>query len=409
MGRKKALTASQAHEPFELKPFCYYCEREFDSDKTLIQHQRTKHFNCAECGLKFDTVTGLRVHMLNAYKKTMKEVPNSIPGRENPDIVVHGMEGLPKGVIEEKTKKAFAEKVERDRAKEEETRERQKAQTVSKTGESRSEKKQTAQKSQRAEEASQPAAATQERQLAAFASNVSPVTPMTAPNIDGATSTTVATDHSATAHLPPAQRASCDPQGEVPSTAGGSQLSSAGMLGVSPRVAQLLSGEGAAGGGSEAALQSLVGYVVPVSLARLHPVALQVLATAGVLMPKGNSALDMSCSEARLQVPPQQVARQVAMRGQMPGIAPVTDLGVVACPPPIGMVPQPVCQVSGQLPMSTGPGTLIPAVVPPMGAATVSTLGAVGSMVNCIGGIMPLQHPGAALEPSEKRMRFVAP
>eukprot|EP00408_Alexandrium_pacificum_P049264 CAMPEP_0171247838 /NCGR_PEP_ID=MMETSP0790-20130122/48704_1 /TAXON_ID=2925 /ORGANISM="Alexandrium catenella, Strain OF101" /LENGTH=103 /DNA_ID=CAMNT_0011715265 /DNA_START=47 /DNA_END=354 /DNA_ORIENTATION=- len=103
MGRKKALVANQAQEPFELKPFCYYCEREFDTVKTLILHQRTKHFNCAECGLKFDTVTGLRVHMLNAYKKTMKEVPNCIPGRENPDIVVHGMEGLPKGILEEKT------------------------------------------------------------------------------------------------------------------------------------------------------------------------------------------------------------------------------------------------------------------------------------------------------------------
>jgi hypothetical protein len=32
----------------ELKPFCYYCDREFDSAKTLIQHQRTKHFCCGD-------------------------------------------------------------------------------------------------------------------------------------------------------------------------------------------------------------------------------------------------------------------------------------------------------------------------------------------------------------------------
>merc|ERR1712232_756785 len=132
MGRKKILGGnSQAPEACEVKPFCYYCDREFDSTKTLIQHQRTKHLACAECGLKFDTVTGLRVHMLNAYKKTMKEVPNSIPGRENPDIVVHGMEGLPKGVLEEKTRKALAERAERERVKDEENKERQKALSTS--------------------------------------------------------------------------------------------------------------------------------------------------------------------------------------------------------------------------------------------------------------------------------------
>merc|ERR1719343_2020551 len=124
MGRKKVLVASQALETFELKPFCYYCEREFDNTKTLIQHQRTKHFNCAECGLKFDTVTGLRVHMLNAYKKTMKEVPNSIPGRENPDIVVHGMEGLPKGILEERIRKAREDRQEQRHKDEEAAKER---------------------------------------------------------------------------------------------------------------------------------------------------------------------------------------------------------------------------------------------------------------------------------------------
>jgi len=410
MGRKKALTASQAHEPFELKPFCYYCEREFDNDKTLIQHQRTKHFNCAECGLKFDTVTGLRVHMLNAYKKTMKEVPNSILGRENPDIVVHGMEGLPKGVIEEKTKKAFAEKAERDRAKEEETRERQKAQTASKAAESRAENKQPAQQSQGADEPSQPAAALQSRQSVAFASHASATsaTLMTATSIDSATSTTTATVPSAATQPPPVQSASCEPQGEVPPATGRSQMPSVDMFGVSPRVAQLLSGEAAGGCGSEAAAQSLVGYVVPVSLSRLHPVALQVLARAQVLMPKGSAALDTSGCNSRLQVPAQQVvlvARHAPMRGQVLGVAPTTNLGVVACPTPVGVVPQPLCQVSRQLPMNAGPGMLIPAMVPPMDAAAMSALGTVG----CIGGALPLQTVGGLLEPSEKRMRLVAP
>eukprot|EP00427_Karlodinium_veneficum_P059748 CAMPEP_0169385108 /NCGR_PEP_ID=MMETSP1017-20121227/43879_1 /TAXON_ID=342587 /ORGANISM="Karlodinium micrum, Strain CCMP2283" /LENGTH=240 /DNA_ID=CAMNT_0009485899 /DNA_START=18 /DNA_END=737 /DNA_ORIENTATION=- len=116
MGRKKIIGSnSQATEACEIKPFCYYCDREFDSTKTLIQHQRSKHLACSECGLKFDTVTGLRVHMLNAYKKPMKEVPGAIPGRENPDIVVHGMEGIPKSIIEEKTKKILEERAEKEK------------------------------------------------------------------------------------------------------------------------------------------------------------------------------------------------------------------------------------------------------------------------------------------------------
>eukprot|EP00929_Paragymnodinium_shiwhaense_P046027 TRINITY_DN23462_c0_g1_i1.p1 TRINITY_DN23462_c0_g1~~TRINITY_DN23462_c0_g1_i1.p1 ORF type:complete len:314 (+),score=49.34 TRINITY_DN23462_c0_g1_i1:154-1095(+) len=121
MGRKKigpdGASGRTAQESLELKPFCYYCDKEFDTVKTLVQHQRTKHFNCSECGLKFDTITGLRVHMLNAYKRTMKEVPNSIPSRENPDIVVHGMEGLPKSIVEERTRKQLEEQAARNREK----------------------------------------------------------------------------------------------------------------------------------------------------------------------------------------------------------------------------------------------------------------------------------------------------
>merc|ERR1719262_1149276 len=54
----------------------------------------------------------------------MKEVPNAIPGRENPDIVVHGMEGLPKGILETKMQAAMAEYNASMKAREED-RERQ--------------------------------------------------------------------------------------------------------------------------------------------------------------------------------------------------------------------------------------------------------------------------------------------
>lgn len=39
MGRKKRGTIKKV-------VFCYYCDREFDDEKVLIQHQKAKHFKC---------------------------------------------------------------------------------------------------------------------------------------------------------------------------------------------------------------------------------------------------------------------------------------------------------------------------------------------------------------------------
>lgn len=108
MGRKKVLGANEAPEVAESTPF-YYCDREFDDVKTLVHHQRTKHFCCGECGRTFGSVTSLRVHMLNSYKKSLKEVPHAMSGRENPDVVVHGMDGLPQDILEERIQKSKAD------------------------------------------------------------------------------------------------------------------------------------------------------------------------------------------------------------------------------------------------------------------------------------------------------------
>lgn len=99
MGRKKILgvggvVAVVADE----RPFCFYCDRDFDNIKTLVAHQQTKHFACVDCGLKFDTTTNLRVHMLNAHKKKLTAVTGAIEGRDNPDYVIHGMDGVPQHV-----------------------------------------------------------------------------------------------------------------------------------------------------------------------------------------------------------------------------------------------------------------------------------------------------------------------
>eukprot|EP00435_Cladocopium_sp_Y103_P060119 s38_g21.t2 len=69
----------------------------------------TKHFCCGECGRTFGSVTSLRVHMLNSYKKSLKEVPHAMSGRENPDVVVHGMDGIPQDILEERMQKSKAD------------------------------------------------------------------------------------------------------------------------------------------------------------------------------------------------------------------------------------------------------------------------------------------------------------
>jgi len=99
MGRKKILGVGGvvAVVPDD-KPFCFYCDRDFDNIKTLVAHQQTKHFCCVDCGLKFDTTTNLRVHMLNAHKKKLTAVTGAIEGRDNPDYVIHGMDGVPQHV-----------------------------------------------------------------------------------------------------------------------------------------------------------------------------------------------------------------------------------------------------------------------------------------------------------------------
>jgi hypothetical protein len=43
MGRKKKRVD---------KPVCWYCDRSFEDEKILIQHQKAKHYKCAWCHKK---------------------------------------------------------------------------------------------------------------------------------------------------------------------------------------------------------------------------------------------------------------------------------------------------------------------------------------------------------------------
>uniref|UniRef100_A0A6B2EML2 Putative zinc finger protein 207-like isoform x1 n=1 Tax=Phlebotomus kandelakii TaxID=1109342 RepID=A0A6B2EML2_9DIPT len=92
MGRKKKKAS---------KPWCWYCNREFDDDKILVQHQKAKHFKCHICHKKLYTGPGLSIHCMQVHKETIDKVPNSLPNRSNIEIEIYGMEGIPAEDIRE--------------------------------------------------------------------------------------------------------------------------------------------------------------------------------------------------------------------------------------------------------------------------------------------------------------------
>nr|CAG4641894.1 EOG090X0A5X [Eurycercus lamellatus] len=96
MGRKKKKPS---------KPWCWYCNRDFDDEKILLQHQKAKHFKCHICHKKLYTGPGLSIHCMQAWKlnlvhkETLDRVPNSLPTRGNIEIEIYGMEGIPEADI----------------------------------------------------------------------------------------------------------------------------------------------------------------------------------------------------------------------------------------------------------------------------------------------------------------------
>ena len=72
-----------------------YCNREFDDEKVLIYHQKAKHFKCHICHKKLYTAPGLAIHCSQVHKEEIKDVPNALPGRNNLEVEIYGMEGIP--------------------------------------------------------------------------------------------------------------------------------------------------------------------------------------------------------------------------------------------------------------------------------------------------------------------------
>ncbi|KAK9367323.1 hypothetical protein V1509DRAFT_626968 [Lipomyces kononenkoae] len=98
MGKKKSTTA--ALQDLLQRPWCYYCERDFDDLKVLISHQRAQHFKCDRCNKRLNTAGGLVIHIQQVHKETITTVFNSMKGRERADIEIFGLEGIPEEAVQ---------------------------------------------------------------------------------------------------------------------------------------------------------------------------------------------------------------------------------------------------------------------------------------------------------------------
>ena len=57
-------------EMFNLTQNPRYCNRDFDDEKILIQHQKAKHFKCHICHKKLYTGPGLAIHCMQVRTLT---------------------------------------------------------------------------------------------------------------------------------------------------------------------------------------------------------------------------------------------------------------------------------------------------------------------------------------------------
>ncbi|PWO00280.1 hypothetical protein FA09DRAFT_314881 [Tilletiopsis washingtonensis] len=78
-----------------LDAWCWYCDREFEDEKVLLQHQKAKHYRCPQCPRRLNTAGGLTVHLAQVHKAEPGKIENALPGRESFDIEIYGMVGIP--------------------------------------------------------------------------------------------------------------------------------------------------------------------------------------------------------------------------------------------------------------------------------------------------------------------------
>lgn len=63
-----------------LTRYSRYCNRDFDDEKILIQHQKAKHFKCHICHKKLYTGPGLAIHCMQVSQKGCPWKSELFPG-----------------------------------------------------------------------------------------------------------------------------------------------------------------------------------------------------------------------------------------------------------------------------------------------------------------------------------------
>lgn len=107
MGKKKAGGPTQVVDNKD-KVFCYWCDKDFEDERVLIQHQTTKHFRCPLCPTRqqagnCNTLHGLVIHYRKAHTAGLMVVPNAKPGRDDPatSMNIVGMRYVPEEIVAE--------------------------------------------------------------------------------------------------------------------------------------------------------------------------------------------------------------------------------------------------------------------------------------------------------------------
>lgn len=104
-GRSSSSAVQKEDDQPEEEFWCYYCGKESENEQALKLHQRSKHFTCAICieTKKFkhlsESLFGLKKHVRNVHGITLEKVPNAIEGREDVEVEVIGMNGMPRNCV----------------------------------------------------------------------------------------------------------------------------------------------------------------------------------------------------------------------------------------------------------------------------------------------------------------------
>ncbi|KAL9940162.1 hypothetical protein V8E36_000867 [Tilletia maclaganii] len=94
MGKKRKRQADN-------EAWCWYCDREFEDEKVLLQHQKAKHYRCPHCPRRLNTAGGLAVHITQVHKLEPDRLTNTLPGRDTFDVEIFGMSGIPEKDLDE--------------------------------------------------------------------------------------------------------------------------------------------------------------------------------------------------------------------------------------------------------------------------------------------------------------------